>query len=203
MHPRASELISILGLESHPEGGYFAQVYRSSASVSPDDDRDSRPALTTIYFLLVRGAVSAWHRVRSDEVWHYYEGDPLALTFTDTEGATATTQVLGPVAGDQRPVAVVPADCWQTARSLGDYTLIGATVGPGFDYADFELSEPPAMGPTAHGLWSRRPRSRPAYPPGMGRWLCPRHVASARIPPPLLTNIKSWFRIIYTTATGR
>ena len=144
MHPRASELISILGLEPHPEGGYFTQVYRSAATVSPDDDRASRPAITTIYFLLVKGAVSAWHRVRSDEVWHYYEGDPLALTFTNVDGTAATTHILGPVGENRRPVAVVPADCWQTARSLGDYTLIGATVGPGFDYADFALSDPPA-----------------------------------------------------------
>lgn len=134
MHPRASELISILGLESHPEGGYFAQVYRSSASVSPDDDRDSRPALTTIYFLLVRGAVSAWHRVRSDEVWHYYEGDPLALTFTDTEGANATTQVLGPrrvtnaLSPSSPPTAGRPRDRWATTPSSAPPSVPASTT---------------------------------------------------------------------------
>jgi len=151
MHPRAAELIDVLGLHPHPEGGYFAEVYRSASTVTPDDDRDSRAALTTIYFLLVEGQISVWHRVRSDEVWHFYEGEPLALTWTDAHGANAVTQILGPVGADhtpvgvdQSPVAVVPAGCWQTARPrrarpAGAYTLVGCTVAPGFEYEDFEL----------------------------------------------------------------
>ena len=151
MHPRAAELIETLGLQPHPEGGYFAQVYRSASTVTPDDSRDVRAALTAIYFLLVEGQISAWHRVRSDEVWHFYEGEPLALTWADADGTNTATQLLGPVdtgrgvAGtDQRPVVVVPAGCWQTARlqkarPLGAYTLVGCSVAPGFEYEDFEL----------------------------------------------------------------
>ena len=79
MDARASQLIERLGLVAHPEGGCFRQVYRSSTTVQPADDRGARPSLTTIYFLLVSGEVSRWHRVASDEAWHYYEGDPLEL----------------------------------------------------------------------------------------------------------------------------
>ena len=79
MDARASQLIQQLGLVAHPEGGCFRQVYRSSTTVQPADDRGVRPSLTTIYFLLVAGEVSRWHRVASDEAWHYYEGDPLEL----------------------------------------------------------------------------------------------------------------------------
>ena len=144
MHPRAAELIETLDLRPHPEGGYFAQVYRSASTVTPDDDRETRVALTTIYFLLTEGQVSAWHRVLSDEVWHFYEGGPLSLTWTDGDGANAVTQLLGPVGADHTPVAVVPAGCWQTARlskarPLGAYALVGCTVAPGFEYEDFEL----------------------------------------------------------------
>jgi len=160
MHPRAAELIETLRLQPHPEGGYFGEVYRSASTVTPDDGRDVRAALTTITYLLVEGQISAWHRVRSDEVWHFYEGEPLALAWADADGADAVTQVLGPVGTgrgvvgtdrgvvgtdrgvvgtDQRPVAVVPAGCWQTARPLGAYTLVGCTVAPGFEYEDFEL----------------------------------------------------------------
>ena len=149
MHPRAAELIETLGLQPHPEGGYFAQVYRSASTVTPDDDRETRAALTTIYFLLTEGQVSAWHRVLSDEVWHFYEGGPLSLTWTDGDGANAVMQLLGPVGADHTPVAVVPAGCWQTARlpkarlqkacPLGAYALVGCTVAPGFEYEDFEL----------------------------------------------------------------
>ena len=138
MTDRASVLIEQLGLEPHPEGGYFREVFRSAATVQPDDDRSERSALTTIYYLLVKGQVSAWHRVRSDEVWHFCEGDPLELTWIDVEYKDVGTFRLGPVAEDQAPVAVIPAGWWQSARSFGAYTLMGCTVGPGFEYEDWE-----------------------------------------------------------------
>ncbi len=140
MMDRASVLIEQLGLEPHPEGGYFREVFRSAATVQPDDDRSERSALTTIYFLLLKGQVSAWHRVRSDEVWHFCEGDPLELTWIDVEAKDVGTFRLGPVAEDQAPVAVIPAGWWQSARTLGAYTLVGCTVGPGFEYEDWELA---------------------------------------------------------------
>lgn len=140
MHERAAYLIDHLSLVPHPEGGYFREVYRSPSVVQPDDDRDARPGLTTIYFLLVAGQTSAWHRVRSDEVWHYYEGDPLALYDRAPGADAATCHRLGPPGDGQAPVAVIPADHWQAAEPLGAYTLVGCTVGPGFVFEDFEMA---------------------------------------------------------------
>jgi uncharacterized protein len=139
MDERAGELISSLGLVPHPEGGHFREVYRSASGVRPDDGRPVRSALTTIFFLLARGEVSRWHRVASDEAWHHYEGAPLELFTADREFGEVTRRVLGPVGTGAGPVHVVPAGAWQAARSLGAYTLVGCTVGPGFDFADFEM----------------------------------------------------------------
>jgi uncharacterized protein len=132
-------LIATLGLVAHPEGGYYSEVYRSSAAVKPADGRGSRSALTTIHFLLPQGQVSRWHRVLSDEVWHFYEGAPLDLWLTKDLSRIQHHQ-LGPVGPGQHPVAVVPAGWWQAARSTGGYTLAGCTVGPGFDFSDFALA---------------------------------------------------------------
>ncbi len=139
MHPRATALIEILGLIPHPEGGYFSEVFRSGAHVQPDDGRPRRAALTTIYFLLPAGEVSRWHRVSSDEVWHYYEGDPLELWLADREFSDVAAHRLGPVGSATVPVRVAPANQWQAARTMGAYTLVGCTVGPGFDFVDFML----------------------------------------------------------------
>jgi predicted cupin superfamily sugar epimerase len=139
MHSRAAELIRILGLRPHPEGGHYAQMYRSSSRVRPLERDAERPSLTTIYFLLAAGEHSRWHRVLSDEVWHYYEGDPLELLRFDDRGGLHRVR-LGPVAHETRPVAVIPAGSWQAARPSGAYTLGGCTVGPGFDFADFTLA---------------------------------------------------------------
>jgi predicted cupin superfamily sugar epimerase len=140
MHPRANDLIEVLGLSPHPEGGHYREVFRSSEVVRPNDERGERSALTTIYFLLTDDAHSRWHRVRSDEVWHFYEGGPLELMELDGDCRVLTTHRLGPLGGnDNASVHVVRAGRWQAARSLGSYTLVGCTVGPGFDFADFEL----------------------------------------------------------------
>lgn len=142
MTTRAAELVERLELMPHPEGGYYREVFRAAATVQPADDRPPRPALTTIYFLLHQDAHSRWHRVRSDEVWHHYEGDRLELLMAAPDFETTRRVWLGPVDladDEQRPVAVVPAGWWQTARSLGSHTLVGCTVGPGFDFADFAM----------------------------------------------------------------
>ncbi len=139
MNPRASELIGLLDLEPHPEGGLFAQTFRSKLVVAPADARGTRAALTVIYFLLVEGARSRWHRVTSDEAWHWYEGAGLELLTAPGEGGIVATAMLGPLGGASRPQHVVPAGCWQAARSTGVYTLVGCSVGPGFEYADFTL----------------------------------------------------------------
>ena len=139
MNSRAAELISSLGLVPHPEGGYFREIYRSASRVLPADARSDRAALTTIYFLLGAGDVSCWHRVESDEVWHYYEGDPLDLVTADGRFEQLAHHLLGGVGKGVQPVHVVPAGAWQAARSTGAYTLVGCTMGPGFEFSDFEM----------------------------------------------------------------
>jgi predicted cupin superfamily sugar epimerase len=140
MHPRAAELIATLELAPHPEGGFYREVFRSASPVTPDDGRGPRAALTTIYFLLPDDAVSRWHRVASDEVWHLYEGGPLELLELDAHGDDLARHRLGPAGGGaEAPVRTIAAGRWQAARSLGGYTLVGCTVGPGFDFADFRL----------------------------------------------------------------
>jgi uncharacterized protein len=152
---RAADLIERLGLTPHPEGGYFREVYRSAAWVQPLDGRADRLALTTIYFLLVAGQVSRWHRVASDEVWHYYEGGPLELLVADAGFHDVSRRLLGPVAETTQPVQVVVAGEWQAARLSGSYTLVGCTVGPGFEFADFQLLDPDSD--LAAGLKRRHP----------------------------------------------
>jgi predicted cupin superfamily sugar epimerase len=139
MDPRATALIERLGLEPHPEGGYFREIYRSGRTVQADDDRPPRPAVTTIYFLLAAGQQSRWHRVRSDEIWHFYEGDPLELSVAPPAREPVARVTLGPLSGSGQPVHVVQAEWWQAARPLGAYTLVGCTVAPGFDFADFSF----------------------------------------------------------------
>jgi predicted cupin superfamily sugar epimerase len=139
MNARARTLIEILALQPHPEGGYYRQIHRSDRLVAPADGRGDRPSLTTIYFLLPGDAVSRWHRVASDEVWHHYEGAPLELFELAADLGTFVTHRLGPLGANQAPVCTIPAGHWQAARSTGAYTLVGCTVGPGFEFADFTM----------------------------------------------------------------
>lgn len=141
MHRRASDLINELGLEPHPEGGYFREVFRSSRKVKPSDERPERSALTTIYFLLLKGQHSRWHRVASDEAWHFHEGDPLQLYWIDDRNGVHE-ELLASGRSKGRPICVVPAGCWQAAKPTGEYSLVGCTVGPGFDFQDFEMISP-------------------------------------------------------------
>ena len=155
MTSRAAELIERLGLRPHPEGGFFREIFRSEHAVIPDDGRESRAAITTIYFLLTRDTFSRWHRVRSDEVWHLYEGGPLELFEADLDRKTAARHSLGSAGdGDRNPVHIIPAARWQAARTTGEYALMGCSVGPGFDYADFELlSDDPAGSQAMRERW--------------------------------------------------
>jgi predicted cupin superfamily sugar epimerase len=135
---RVAELIEKLELLPHPEGGYYREVFRSAADVTPKGARDSRSALTTIYFLLAAGQHSRWHQLRSDEVWHFYEGHPLEQLTADAELQRIEVRTLG-AEDPYASVYVVPATYWQAARTTGAYSLVGCTVGPGFDFADFRL----------------------------------------------------------------
>jgi uncharacterized protein len=130
---RADELIASLGLQPHPEGGHYAEVFRSGTRLSTP--RGERRALTTIDFLLREGECSAWHRVRSDEAWHLLEGGPLVLWLLAPDLARVERVELG--AAHRRHV--VPADWWQAAEPAGAFAYVGATVGPGFDFADFDF----------------------------------------------------------------
>ena len=136
-HPRAVELIRLLKMQAHPEGGHYAEVFRSAQTVQPAGERPRRPGLTTIDFLLTAGQFSAWHRVTSDEVWHLLEGSALRLWLAPPDLGTFTAVDLTPVSPAGAPRHVVPAGWWQAAEPVGDYAYVGATVGPGFDFADF------------------------------------------------------------------
>lgn len=156
--PRAAALVRRLDLRPHPEGGWYRELHRSASTVRPADGRGERAALTTIYFLLAAGTASRWHRVASDEVWHLYEGDPLELLELAPDGTTCTRHVLARLdeAGldDAAPVRAIPAGAWQAARPLGDYTLVGCTVGPGFDFADFTmLADAPEVARVVRERW--------------------------------------------------
>jgi uncharacterized protein len=129
----AEDLIQSLGLAPHPEGGHYREIFRSSVQVATP--RGPRAAMTTIDFLLRRGQFSAWHRVRSDEVWHLLAGGPLRLWWLSADLARIDCVTLG----EAPPRAVVPADAWQAAEPLGDFAHVGATVAPGFEFSDFSF----------------------------------------------------------------
>jgi len=139
MDPRAATLIRLLDLAPHPEGGYYREVFRSPRRVRASDAASDHAAITTIYFLLVAGQHSRWHRVVSDEICHYYEGDPLELIWLDSTRTVDQRRVLGPAGEECEPVHVVPGGCWQAARPLGECTLVGCSVAPGFEFSDFDL----------------------------------------------------------------
>lgn len=134
---RTDDLIRVLQLQPHPEGGYYREVFRSASKVFTAVTEEERSAVTTIYFLLESGNYSRLHRIGEDEIWHFYEGAPLELAWAGV--GTAGHLLLGSVSEQMQQVAVVPAGCWQMARTTGEYTLAGCTVGPGFEFRGFEL----------------------------------------------------------------
>lgn len=129
----AQEVIELFRLQPHPEGGYFRETFRDPHEV------EGRSVGTAIYFLLTKGQASHWHRVDASEIWHFYAGGPLELSIA-TEGGRSVVQLGNDFARGQRPQSVVPAKAWQSARSLGDWTLVGCTVAPGFEFSGFELA---------------------------------------------------------------
>lgn len=132
--PSAAEIIARLDLKPHPEGGHYRETFRD-ARVDPN----GRSLSTAIYFLLARGERSHWHRIDAVEIWHYYAGDALTLRIADDGGRGAVT--LGPdLAAGEVPQAIVPPLAWQSAESSGDWTLVGCTVAPGFEFSKFELA---------------------------------------------------------------
>ncbi len=132
--PSAADIIARLQLQPHPEGGHYRETFRDLRT-----DANKRSLSTAIYFLLARGERSHWHRIDAVEIWHYYAGAALTLQIADERGRR--TMALGPdLAAGEVPQAIVPAGAWQSAESIGDWTLVGCTVAPGFEFAAFELA---------------------------------------------------------------
>ncbi len=140
--PTAAEIIARLELKPHPEGGHYRETFRDTRA-----DANGRSSSTAIYFLLARGERSQWHRIDAVEIWHYYAGSALTLQIAH-DGCTQHTVRLGAdIARGERPQAIVPAQAWQAAETTGDWTLVGCTVAPGFEFASFELA-PAGWSPT-------------------------------------------------------
>jgi predicted cupin superfamily sugar epimerase len=132
----ASDIIAALKLERHPEGGWYVQTFRDP------DGMNGRANSTAIFYLLEGGDRSHWHTVDAVEIWHYHAGAPLELRLSD-DGKTVRTLTLGPdLRSGQTPQGVVRKHQWQSARSLGDWTLVGCTVSPGFEFSGFVMAEP-------------------------------------------------------------
>ena len=141
----AQDVIRLLDLQPHPEGGHFRETFRDTPPPYPPPQAGEgrvgvgRAASTAIYFLLTRGERSHWHRIDAAEVWHWYAGAALALEIAD--GPRRESITLGnDLAAGERPQAIVPARAWQAAQTLGDWTLCGCTVAPGFEFKEFELA---------------------------------------------------------------
>ncbi len=149
---QARDVVRILDLKPHPEGGFYRETWRSDVALA-----NGRAAGTAIYYLLDVDSYSHWHRVDADEIWHFYAGAPLALSVS-ADGRDAEARHLGPSLGaGQHPQLRVPAGWWQSAVSLGAWTLVGCTVSPGFDFSGFEL---------APKDWRPSPAGPPAEPGG-------------------------------------
>jgi uncharacterized protein len=132
----AADVVRLLDLKPHPEGGHFRETFRDTRCIE-----GGRAASTAIYFLLARGERSHWHRIDAAEAWHWYAGAPLVLEMAAHDAGPMTRLTLGPdLAAGQRPQVIVPAHAWQAAETLGDWTLVGCTVAPGFEFAKFELA---------------------------------------------------------------
>ena len=130
----AARIIETLELKPHPEGGHFGETWRAPAGPG------ERSAGTAIYYLLQAGEVSHWHRVDAAEAWHWYAGAALELALSP-DGCEVVHHLLsGDLTKDARPQLVIPAGVWQSAKRLGDWTLVGCTVSPGFEFSGFELA---------------------------------------------------------------
>lgn len=131
----AHDVIDLLGLEPHPEGGHYAETWRGPAGA------DGRAVGTAIHFLLRRGERSHWHRVDADEIWLHHAGAPLVLSVAEHDGAAPTDHVLGSdLTAGERPQVRVPARAWQSAATTGRWTLVSCVVAPGFEFDGFELA---------------------------------------------------------------
>ncbi len=139
MNKRALKLIDVLKLTPHPEGGYYREIYRSESKLISPVNGEMRNSLTDIYFLLLSGQISRLHRVVHDEIWHFYEGDPLELIEVQSDDMKMSKIILGDDNGIVKYTHCIKGGNWQAAYSTGEYSLVGCTVAPGFDFTDFEF----------------------------------------------------------------
>jgi hypothetical protein len=139
VHKEAVRLVKKLGLKKHPEGGYFKQTYRSDMMVNVEGYDGQRNISTAIYYLLVGGQYSAFHRMKSDEIWHHYAGGSLTLYAINDYGTLSRIRL----GRGGTPQAVIKADTWFAAAvdNKKSYSLVGCTMSPGFDYRDWELGK--------------------------------------------------------------
>ena len=139
MKDRVKELIHLFQLTKHPEGGYFREVYRSDKTVKIDELGNERSSLTDIYFLLTQTDISRFHRLKHDEVWHFYEGAPLTLMELKPDSLDISEVIIGSPGPLLAYKHCVKGSNWQSAYSHGPYSFVGCTVGPGFNFDDFEM----------------------------------------------------------------
>ncbi|MFW5923626.1 MAG: cupin domain-containing protein [Planctomycetota bacterium] len=144
---RAEEIAEMLDLEPHPEGGYYREIYRSDEEIAggalPERYDEARAAGTAIYYLLTSDTFSAIHRLRSDEIIHFYLGDPVTVLQLRGDGASETVTLGQKIADGEKPVCVVSRGTWfgMRVQNDGSYALLGTTVAPGFDFDDFEIGD--------------------------------------------------------------
>lgn len=139
------ELVLKLGLQPHPEGGYYKETYRSEEVIHSSDMEGERSMSTAIYFMLTSGNFSAFHRIKSDELWHFYKGAPVKIHVINQKGHYETVLLGNDIAAGETLQATVPAGFWFASETTGDFSLVGCTVSPGFDFRDFELAERTAL----------------------------------------------------------
>jgi len=133
---QASDIIRLMDMNPHPEGGWYCETFRDTETIK------GRPRSTAIYFLLEAGQFSRWHRVDAVEVWHWYGGSSISLMISE-DGVSSQTSILGPdIIAGERPQIIVPDMAWQSARPDGDWSLVGCTVSPGFQFSGFEMAKP-------------------------------------------------------------
>ena len=139
--------IEKLGMEAHPKGGFFKETYKSSESFAheglPTRFNGARVFSTGIYFLIKKGHFSAFHKIKSHEMWHFYEGHPLEICYIDSDGVLNIIKLGSEFEKGEEFQAVVPANCWfgSYLPENSDYALVGCTVSPGFDFEDFEMAD--------------------------------------------------------------
>lgn len=141
MNSEIQQLATHLQLQPHPEGGFYKETYRCTNNTTHHHNTEPRSACTAIYFLLVENNFSAFHRIQSDEIWHFYKGEPIHLHTISPEGDYEEILIGNDIANNQHPQYTVPAGYWFASEVKSNYALCGCTVSPGFDFNDFELAE--------------------------------------------------------------